>query len=347
MIITEPFNNLSSALLEAANLSVHEVVLVIGEEPKFDGLPSRRLPQKLLKSYALAISHVSLGRSIRKSKTSDATIVYGFSTELLWLTYFSSLFSAKNVYLLIHHNIQQAYRNPVAKLLLWFYQALGYKYIVNETSAVLADIGFDKDSTHKHISLPHPVKHVYSDVLTVLPGTKESEKIKVGIIGRIRKGKRFHETLNILLKIQIRHDFTLVIGVDDTSVLSHLESDSVKLFDTSRQEDYFSVLSTCDVVVLNYEKLNYFYRCSGVVADAIGTETYVVCPNFPLIACQVSYPTKVGVLYDEEVDLETAIAEALSLISSVRSECFKSHYIERSPEKIASILDDVIGRNVD
>jgi hypothetical protein len=117
------------------------------------------------------------------------------------------------------------------------------------------------------------------------------------------------------------------------------------LIDTSTNDAYLAALSVCDVVVLNYEKSKYFYRCSGVAADAIGVQTYVVCPDFPFMSSQVNYPAKVGVVYEDETDLEIAIQQALALTLDSDKSAFESHYMQRSLAKTAAILDQAIQAN--
>ncbi len=96
-------------------------------------------------------------------------------------------------------------------------------------------------------------------------------------------------------------------------------------------------MTECDIIILNYEKSKYFYRCSGVAADAIGTKTFVLCPNFPLMNNQINYPTQVGISYENESDLETAIQQSLELVSNDFIS-FEEHYIERSIGNISSDL---------
>jgi hypothetical protein len=124
------------------------------------------------------------------------------------------------------------------------------------------------------------------------------------------------ETLQLLLKIQKSIDFILIIGTDDLSPFTELEIDNnrIKLVNTSKKDDYHTTLTECDIIILNYEKSKYFYRCSGVAADAIGTKTFVLCPNFPLMNNQINYPTQVGISYENESDLETAIQQSLELV---------------------------------
>jgi hypothetical protein len=172
-----------------------------------------------------------------------------------------------------------------------------------------------------------------------------SGKKKVGIIGEARRGKNFANTLSLLLKIASKAEFSIIIGTNDFSCFDEIDMQGISLVDTSTNDAYTSVLSDCDVVVLNYEKSKYFYRCSGVAADAISVQTYVVCPDFPFMSSQINYPAKVGAVYRDEVDLENAIRKALDLASNPDKSAFKMHFDERSVMKTAHVLELAIQKN--
>jgi hypothetical protein len=324
---------------------VYDVRIITGNELRFFPGNDNFVIRKILKVFALVASHIGLGRKILESKDADALILYGFSTEFLFLTFLSSLWT-KNVYLLIHHNIQQARQNSFMKFMLKIYHHLKYKFIVNETSSVLQDLGYKEAEIYQHLSLPHPVIKVNDTSDSNLFNNDESKKKKVGIVGKIRKGKKFSDSLSLLMKISKELNIVLVIGTDDFSYFNDTILQDVKLIDTSNNDSYLTALSSCDVAVLNYEESKYFYRCSGVAADAISVQTYVVCPDFPLMSSQVNYPTQVGVLYKNEVELESALHQALELTVNSDRAVFESHYAERSPAKFASILDQAIKARV-
>ena len=148
-----------------------------------------------------------------------------------------------------------------------------------------------------------------------------------------------------MLKISKNLDILLIIGTHNFSCFDGMDLQGIKLINTSTNDAYVAALSACDIVVLNYEKSNYFYRCSGVAADAIAVQTYVVCPDFPFMSRQVNYPAKVGIVYQDETDLEIAIQQALALTLNSDKSAFESHYIERSLAKTAAILDQAIQAN--
>jgi glycosyltransferase involved in cell wall biosynthesis len=329
---------------KVAEISPHDIFVITGNEPKLfpnlENLPLR----KILKVIELAVCHANLGKAILNNKNRDAIIIHGFSTAFLTFTYFFSLFWAKNIFCLTHHNIQQAFQSPLMRLMLKMYHVLGYRFIVNETPSVLKNIGFSNQEIDQHLSLLHPVFRVASSSIFTSDkeigqiGSNEIKKRKIGLVGKVRREKQFDKTLNLLLELQEKLDFLLIIGTDDLSPVDNMKLDGVKLLDTSTKDNYLSVLALCDVVVLNYEESNYYYRCSGVAADAIGVGSYVVCPSFPFMSHQLNYPNQVGILYNNESDLEMAIQQALELVPTSENTAFESHYATRSIENLALIL---------
>ncbi|MGA7935836.1 MAG: hypothetical protein WCA35_19955 [Kovacikia sp.] len=336
-------NNLELMLIDSANLSNNDIWVITGDSPILFPSIDNALLRKIFKLIELIISHINLGRKISKAKDKDAVIIYAFSTEFLIFTFLFSCWT-QNVYLVNNHNVQQAYQSRFMKLLLKIYLHLSYKFIVLETTSVLMDLGYQKEDLNRQISLPHCVvrDENQSDLLF---DEHEISRKKVGIVGESRKGKNFSNTLTLMLEIAKNLDFLLIIGTNDFSCFDGMDLQGVKLVDTSTNDAYISALSACDVVVLNYEKTKYFYRCSGVAADAIGLQTYVVCPDFSLMSSQVNYPIPVGIVYKDETDLETSLRQALELASKDDKSAFGSHYIERSLEKTASILDKAIQAN--
>jgi hypothetical protein len=63
------------------------------------------------------------------------------------------------------------------------------------------------------------------------------------------------------------------------------------------------------------------------------------------MSSQVNYPAKVGVVYEDETDLEIAIQQALALTLDSDKSAFESHYMQRSLAKTAAILDQAIQAN--
>jgi len=320
---------------EFAKSSVFDAAVLTGYVPKLLPHLKNSLLRRLIKVVELIICHIDIGRKIKENKKKEMVIVHGFSTEFLFFTYIFSQFKTTGIYFLTHHNIQQAFQNRLIKFLFKIYCRIGYRFILNETCLALKEFGFSDKEVCKHISVFHPVVEIDFHSSFV---SEANRRKRIGLVGKISKGKQFNETLNLLLSLQKSLDFSLIIGTNDFSHFDGVDLGEAKLIDTSRRDDYLSVLASCDAIVLGYERSKYFYRCSGVAADAISTKTFVVCPDFPLMSNQVNYPTQVGVLYKNDSDLEMAIRQALELASNPDNALFEAHYLERSIEKTASTL---------
>jgi hypothetical protein len=348
-------NSLQYSLCETARLSKYNVAVLIVEEPKLNQPSDRGLRRYMLKTVSLCLKHIQAGRRVAAEKRLDAVILPDFSTEFLLLTYLFSGGRTQNVYALIHHNAQQALHSHWMRRLLKFYNFLGYKFILNETLAALTDLGDDAPANWGNAVLLHPVQAEL--MVDRQPADRQhisdpSPRPQVGIVGSVRKGKRFEETLLLLRQLQQRLDFTLIVGVDQPALSPHLQPDDRLIIrDTAQHDQYLSVLAACDVIVLNYDESQYRYRCSGVAADAIGTKTYVVAPDYPMIRHQLVYPATVGVLYqgttDLEAELEMALQTALKLPPAQTNPAFAQHYAARSPEGLASSLDRILASQLD
>jgi hypothetical protein len=334
-------NSLQHSLCETARLSQHDVRVVIVPEPQ---LAKRRLAgwqRHCLKVLSLGLKHMRVGTQIAIGKAQDAVILPDFSTEFLWLTYLFSGFQTRNVYVLVHHNVQQALHNPLIRGMLKVYSGLGYKFILNETLAPLRDLGYHKPEERGHAVLLHPVQ------AESIAATQPEAIPKVGIVGSVRKGKRFAETLALLQQLQTQLDFTLVLGIDAPEQFQHLANDRLCVMDTASHAQYLAVIAHCDVIILNYDESQYRYRCSGVAADAIGCRTYVVAPDYPMIRHQVMSPSPVGVLYQDESALESALTQALALPTTATNPAFDQHYADRSAAGLAVSLDRILSQQAD
>jgi hypothetical protein len=334
-------NSLQHSLCETARLSQYDVSVVIVPEPQFAKRRRAGWQRHCLKVLSLGLKHMRVGTQITIGKGQDAVIVPDFSTEFLWLTYLFSGFRTRNVYVLVHHNVQQALHHPLIRGMLKIYSNLGYKFILNETLSPLKDLGYHTPENLGHAVLLHPVQ---AEAIAIAP---PSAIPKVGIVGSVRKGKRFAETLALLQQLQTRLDFTLVLGIDAPEQFQHLASDRLCVMDTGSHAQYLAAIAHCDVIVLNYDESQYRYRCSGVAADAIGCRTYVVAPDYPMIRHQLIHPVPVGVLYEDESALETALTQAIALPPTATNPAFEQHYADRSAVGLAVSLDRILSQQPD
>ena len=336
---------------KVAEKSIYNIDVITGQEWKYNKcFKSILIPLKLKKILSLALCHIELGIRVFLGRQKDAIILHGFSTELLILTYLFSLFRSKNIYCLTHHHIQQANYNILARIALHVYSRLGYSFIINEDAQILKNLGFDETQTNRHVTMLHPVIESSPEIFLNLENSVNSDhlvssdRVKIGIVGKIRPEKKTYKTLSLLLSLKAKYNFCLIVGTDDFSGLAESinMSDDIVLINTSTRSGYLEALYKSDIIVLNYEESRYFYRCSGVAADAIGVKTYVVCPNFFMMRNQLYSPSQVGITYDSEGSLENAIDQAINLSISSHEENFRMHFEQRSINKISSDLIEKI-----
>jgi hypothetical protein len=97
------------------------------------------------------------------------------------------------------------------------------------------------------------------------------------------------------------------------------------------------------VVVLNYVRERYYYRASGVAADALARRAAVVCPDFPVMRRQLADPAPVGATFATLNDLEAAITEALGLRPQLDA-ALARHQQARSAQALAALYDAMAER---
>ena len=105
----------------------------------------------------------------------------------------------------------------------------------------------------------------------------------VGVAGYYRAEKGIDELISML-----REELPMagiLLGVPNPEAAAHLDVEKVS---TASAEDYFQMISRCDVLVFNGEQNSYFYRASGPVADAAACGTAVVVPDFPMLGKQAA-----------------------------------------------------------
>jgi hypothetical protein len=107
--------------------------------------------------------------------------------------------------------------------------------------------------------------------------------------------------------------------------------------------DYEAALERCDVIVLNYQRERYFYRPSGVIADAVAHGAAVVTPDFPLMHRQLTHPAPVGSVFTDLDQLPDAIARARALRPSF-ADSLARQVQARDAAALASLLDGFVQR---
>jgi hypothetical protein len=334
-------NIFQTVLLEAADITQYRLFI----QPLYElpNLGQDRVPQKVLRRFLKACSrvveHIRMAQYVSQIRQGyDAVLFTHFLNFPIFLTFLFSGLQPNRVYLLSHY-MQQVFRNRLYFWLFKLYIWKGYRFLVFEDADLLARAGFSAQELRAFVSIPHPV--------LAHPQLKQSISLghrkRVGLIGEVRDEKHVPETIAWLSNLQEELKFDLVIGTKNISFFQELSLGSRATFiDTTTNEGYFAALSACDVIVLNYEKRNYFMRASGVIADAIGTRTYCICPNYPVMRRQILWPVPIGDVFDDLANLGHALGEILTWPDPKTNPAFNQHAQERSAHVIAGIIDAAI-----
>ena len=326
-------------LFDAASISGYDIAFIEGYEPTVGQSLKYSFIRKIFKAFNLTVSHIIIGFRIRRNRKKDAVIVAGFTTPFLLLVFLISYHYSSKVFLLIHHNCQEATRNIICKNILFLACKFNYRFLLFESEIALNKLGFVGQENNNFIVVPHPVQ-----ILKIVNKKKHHSTLMVGIVGSIRAEKKTNDLLKklLLIKDRSRIKFDILLGCPDFSGIEPSVLKKVIQINTSDYKEYLRALSYCDILVINYSPERYFFRCSGVVSDAVSAGTYVIAPDFPLLRHQIYYPAKIGNVFNNVDDLESVLLATFQLMSNGKKNPFGAHRRFRSAEVIASILDSAL-----
>lgn len=250
-------------------------------------------------------------------------LIREFSTWPL-LLFFPLLWPLRNrLVFLIHHNLQWAVRNRIERHGFLSLKKLGIRWALFETQSLKGAESLHLPSD-RNLVLPHPVPK-----RTGWGGGARSVRPVVGVIGYYRSEKQMDLLVHELKKNC--PEFSVLLGIPNPEDVRSAEVDVVC---TRSDEQYFGVISRCDVIVFNGERRRYFYRASGPIADAASCKTAVVAPNFPVIKRQVD---GIGEIFQSFDDLPDAVRRAVWRVRSGQYN-FEAYCAARSPRAIAEKL---------
>jgi glycosyltransferase involved in cell wall biosynthesis len=294
-------------------------------------------PAAAWKALRLLLHHSMLVVLGIRYRDHDLILVQSFNT--LYLAAFAPLLwpFRHKMLLTMHHNLQFAHRRRHEKLILKGLFAAGFRFAVQEARDGVAELGIH--ASDRQILVLRPPVHDTRPVSI----RDCSGRATVGIIGELRSEKRTHDLIALLVEArrQGRLAAELVLGCSDPRQLASWSGAGIKLVDTAAYEDYLAALASCDVIALNYEASSYYYRHSGVISDAAGVGTAVVCPDYPTLRRQVSEPVPVGYVFRTPEELVPAIRRALELRAG-SPENFQRWTWARSPQEFSRRLDEFV-----
>jgi len=296
----------------------------------------------LLRNLAHAFALPTL---LARHPTADAIFVREFLTLPLLLASPLLLHFRRRALFVLIHNVQMAHLRSRDRLALRFLFRLGFRFVALETDAGIRELGVD---FHNDQLLVLPL--CWPATAEIQSRPRNSAKVIIGIVGRLRPEKNVLQLLAILatLRQTMRPNIDIMVGCDSPEILRQAGALGLKCVDTTTDDTYHAALDSIDILVVNYDRSRYFYRTSGVIANAGFRGVVVVCPDYPAFRTQVSTPVPVGATFRSFNDIELAINQAAALIPDIvsASSAFQSH---RDPEKLAPRLDawlDEFHRNV-
>jgi glycosyltransferase involved in cell wall biosynthesis len=191
------------------------------------------------------------------------------------------------------------------------------------------------------IVIPHPLRSDIIPKLKLGERLPTDVKIKIGIVGMIRQDKPIGKLIEkIQTYLNNNPQTELIIGTPFAQKPKYLDQLGVKLYDTTREEDYYKVLQEIDILVIDYDKNRYYYRTSGVISDAASCGCYIIASDYPVIKHQINYPVSIGSTFTNFEELDKVLEEA---IAHVRDRGQDNHWLwreKRTAKHIASLLFD-------
>lgn len=326
---------MAAARLARAHIAV--LPLVMHWEPR---RPWPRAAELVAKSLVFTGAHLRLARALWRHRDRDLVVVREFLTQLVVIVWPLIWPLRRRVYFLVNHNLQEAHRRAFERALLRLLHRTGCRFACLETTEGFAELGILPDE-ERFLVLPHPLEPLApprpAGVAGALP--------VVGVVGEIRPEKGSVEILSMLkrLRDEGRLQARLMVGCNDATLRDSYATQGFEVADTSTRERYLEALDRCDVIVLNYRRDRYFYRSSGVAAEAMARRAVTVCPDYPIMRRMLREPVPVGAVFRGIHSLETALAEALALRPGLDA-ALAEHERVRSAAAIAARLDAFVAR---
>jgi len=303
-------------------------------------IPSYSIGLQLRREYR----HISMALRAFRFKDVDTIFVFEIYNQHLFFSLPLLMLSGKELLIGLHGNQQLAMTHSLKYAgLLYLKQLLNFskktKVLLFEVDDDVLSEGFRMPETSK-IIIPHPIVSEATPKLEPGERLAEKAKIKIGVVGIIRKGKPIYELLEIANDYVLAHpeDFELAIGTPLDKKPEGLEKIQAVYYDTTTQDQYMNALREVDILLVHYEKDLYYYRTSGVVSDAGACGCYVIASDFPVIAHQVHWPTSIGATFSDFETIPQLIDQAANHIRLHGQDAHWAWRKERTHEAIAKML---------
>ncbi|HIF9221441.1 hypothetical protein WAX88_09190 [Photobacterium damselae subsp. damselae] len=259
---------------------------------------------------------------------------YFFIREFNTVTFvFSALIMfplRKRVILNVNHNFQKATTSKLKLYSLKIIDFLGYRYFCFE--AGFSPIAFDLPVLSVPFLIPQN---------SIKLRSKDFGKLKVGFVGAYRKEKKIEDILIELDTVYSDVDVIPILGTNSVELLHDYEKRGWTTYNTSNCKMYEKAMNEIDILILNYNQDDYYYRHSGVLTDAIANQKFVIIPDYPYFKTQISTPCSVGLTYKTLKEINILILEAKEIIRNNKIN-YSKYCKMRSEENIVKAFDNIL-----
>lgn len=292
--------------------------------------------------------HIAMGIRALKLKDVDTIFIFEAYNQhfLIFLPILALIaLQGKEILISLHGNQQFAMSSKIKFLglkYLNFYLKLfkNIKVIGLEIDDNVIPEQFRLPSESKLI-MPHPIISEAKPRLS--PGERIPPKtpIKIGVVGMIREDKPISKVIEKLQEYRSNSSnlCEIVIGTPFGQKPAYLDKlEGIKLYDTTKEDDYVKVLNQIDILVIHYDKERYYYRTSGVISDAASCGCYIIASDYPVIKHQVTYPLEIGSTFTNFDEIDELIDEGIVHIKKTGQD---NHWLwreKRTAEAIAKVL---------
>lgn len=249
--------------------------------------------------------------SVREVKGgTDLAILRDFLTIPLALSAPALRGLPSSLLLVSNHNLQRAHTSALQRAALRYLASLGFRFLAPESSEGWREIGIEP-SLGRVTAIPLAV----SEAQLRAPRKPRPER-RVGVVGRPRAEKNSEATVAALrdvLDCDELRDVRLLVARPGMAGPRSSVGDRIEYADTTNRVAYLRALARCSVVVYDYSKSDYEFRCSASILDAVSEGAVVVCPDFPVLREQISTPVRVGFAFRSRADLRSTVVRSLEL----------------------------------
>jgi glycosyltransferase involved in cell wall biosynthesis len=336
----QPMHRTLSPLLDLPQLLGHRIGFISAQaRNRFKWIPFRFIRQVVSALY----KHLGMALNVWRDRDAELFFVFEHKADYSLPLYLTFLLKRRPVFFFVHDMQQVATITLRCRLALklcraWVQLGEFYPVYISLDDSKLGPAR--RFASGKKLTIPHP-HHLADHPPPPRPFRQPGERIRVGIIGTVRKEKPIRQLLETLQRAQKRLNFQLVVGTPLATKPAWLDETGVEILDTTTEAQYAACLSSLDVFVVDFLRAEYYFRPSGAVVDAAIHGCYVICPDFPVFRAQINEPVSVGATFQSLDEIPGLIANAMKQLDQmpVNSAAWRQY---RRVENIAAQIRDFL-----